>query len=182
VSESLPIIVLGAGGHAKVVIDTLKTSGATILGITDPDPETHGKNILGVPVLGSDGISAHSTGSLRLANGIGSIGLTQHRREIFQHYKALGYGFQQVVHPSATVADDVTLEEGTHIMAGAVIQPGTKIGRNAIINTGASVDHDCAIADHAYIGADAMIGSGAVVIGDVAPGAAVNGVPARRTN
>lgn len=157
----LPVIVLGAGGHAKVVIDTLLASGATILGITDRDPKTHGESILGIPVLGGDDtLSGHPVGSIVLANGIGSTGKITTRRRTFESFKEKGYEFLTVIHPSAILAGDVTLGEGAQVMAGAVLQPGVRIGRNAIVNTRASVDHDCVIGEHTHIAPGATLSGG----------------------
>ena len=207
----MTVLVIGAGGHAKVVIEALRSMNEHIIGATDADPAKHGSECQGVPVLGGDEVAHdHGPGAVLLANGIGQS--PEGRRTVYRRFKESAYEFLTIIHPSATVAADAELGEGAQVMAGAVIQPTARIGRNAIINTGAIVDHDCAIAEHAHIapgailcgavtvadgafvgagatviqgitiGADATIGAGAVVIDDVAPGAAVNGVPARRTN
>ena len=207
----MTVLVIGAGGHAKVVIEALMRMNEEIIGATDADPAKLGSECQGVPVLGGDEVAdGHGPGGVMLANGIG--GSVEGRRAVYRRFKESGYEFLTIIHPSATVAADAELGEGAQVMAGAVIQPAARIGHNAIINTGATVDHDCAIAEHAHIapgatlcgavtvadgafvgagatviqgvsiGADATIGAGAVVIDDVAPGAAVNGVPARRTN
>ncbi len=206
----LPIIVLGAGGHAKVVIDALLASGAQILGVTDLDPKTHGESILGIPVLGGDDtLSDHPANTVVLTNGIGSISRVKIRWKIFEHFKAKGYAFAKVVHPSAIIAPDVTLGEGAQVMAGAVIQPGTQIGPNTIVNSRASIDHDCIIGDHTHIapgttlsgaitvgeavhvgagttviqgiqiGAECVIAAGSVVLENVSGGAMVAGAPAK---
>ena len=160
-----PIIVLGTGGHAKVVINSLKTSGAQILGITDLNPKTHGETRLGVPVLGDDDhITEHPADTVQLVNGLGSTGKTTIRRKAFERLKEKGYEFLTVIHPSAIIAEDVTLGEGAQVMAGVVIQPGVRIGHNVIVNTRASVDHDCVIGDHVHIAPGATL-SGGIQVG-----------------
>lgn len=163
---NLPVIVLGAGGHAKVLIDALLASSAAVAGITAPGPLPADACVLGVPVMGGDDvISGFPPAEVRLVNGLGSIGLPVRRRQLFENFKDRGYTFATVVHPSAVIAADVVLGEGVQVMAGAVIQPGCRIGCNAIINTRASVDHDCIIGNHVHISPGVTL-SGGVSVGE----------------
>jgi UDP-perosamine 4-acetyltransferase len=172
-----PIVVIGAGGHAKVLIAALMAMGEKVLGLVDADREKWGTTILEVPVLGDDReIFRYRPADILLVNGIGSVGLPLRRTEVFNDLKKKGYSFAGVIHPAAVLAPEVTLDEGVQIMAGAIVQPGCRLGSNVIINTGASVDHDCQIGSHAhlapgvvlsggvFIGEGAHIGTGAVVI------------------
>lgn len=180
---SKPVIILGVGGHAKVLIDALRLYSTTILGATDADPAKEGQTVLGVPVLGDDAeLGKHATGAVLLVNGIGAVRVHPLRRQVFERYSGAGYQFANVVHPSAIVAQDVVLEEGAQVMAGVVIQPGSRIGRNAVINSGAVVDHDCTIESHVHVapgatlsgnvrvGAGAHVGTGATVIQGISIG------------
>jgi sugar O-acyltransferase (sialic acid O-acetyltransferase NeuD family) len=161
-----PVMVLGAGGHAKVLIEALLANSVEIAGIFDADPKMVGVTLLGVPVLGGDElIKKFPLTEIRLVNGLGSVGLPVKRRELFEQFKGMGYSFATVVHPSAVVASDAELGEGAQIMAGVVIQPGSRIGSNVIVNTRASVDHDCIIGDHVHIAPGVTL-SGGVVVGD----------------
>ncbi|WP_050479716.1 acetyltransferase [Herbaspirillum rhizosphaerae] len=202
------IIILGAGGHARVLLKAL--AGATVLGLTDPDPAKAGGAIAGIPILGTDdALKAYAVDKVVLVNGIGSVGSNERRRDLFARYKQIGYAFLNVCHPSAVVADDVLLGEGVQIMAGAILQTGCSVGENSIVNTGAVVDHDCGIGRHVHIapgavlsggvevgdnahvgagatviqgvriGANSLVGAGAVVVRDVPPGVRVAGVPAK---
>jgi sugar O-acyltransferase (sialic acid O-acetyltransferase NeuD family) len=165
---NLPVLIMGGGGHAKVLIDTLRLRSARIIGITEADPMKHGTEVLGVRVIGDDKtISEHAPGTLLLVNGIGSVNLPKAREAVFEKFKEKGFTFATVVHPSAVVAPDVVLGEGCQIMAGAVIQPGSRIGMNTIVNTKASVDHDCIISDHVHISPGVTL-SGGVTIGRMA--------------
>jgi sugar O-acyltransferase (sialic acid O-acetyltransferase NeuD family) len=181
---SIPVIVLGAGGHAKVLIEALLKNGAVIAGIVDPNPVFLGTEILGVPVIGGDEvITGYPPTDVLLVNGIGSISRPEVRKSVFERFVSQGYRFATVVHSSAVVASDVMLGEGAQVMAGAVIQPGTRIGCNAIVNTRASVDHDCQVEDHGHlapgvtlsgnvaVGAGTHVGTGATVIQGVSIGA-----------
>jgi len=181
---SLPLIVLGAGGHAAVLIDALQRCGAEILGIAGPGLAAGSKGPLGVPILGGDDdVLERDPGSIRLVNGLGSTRLPEARQSLYQRFKAGGYSFETVVHPSAVVARDVILGEGTQVMAGAVIQTGTILGANVIVNTRVSVDHDCRIGDGVHlapgvtlsglvtIGRASHLGTGSVVIHQITIGA-----------
>jgi sugar O-acyltransferase (sialic acid O-acetyltransferase NeuD family) len=163
---NLPIIVIGGGGHAKVLIEALHLCSATILGITESDPSKIGTDILGVHVIGSDDIiSRYAPGLLHLVNGIGSVHLPKKRKAVFEKFKEKGFTFKTVIHPSAVVASDVIFGEGVQIMAGTVIQPGSRIGVNTIVNTKTSVDHDCLIGEHVHLAPGVTL-SGEVVIGN----------------
>jgi len=178
-----PVIIIGAGGHARVLISTLKALRREIAGILHPEAAMIGQSIDGIPVLGNDDkIQEYAPYSVELVNGIGSISSTRKRREIYEKFKKDGYSFATVVHPTATVMHDVVLGEGVQVMAGAVIQIGCTVGDNAIVNTGAIVDHDCVVGAHAHVAPGAVlsgnvrlgdgchIGTGAVVIQGVAIG------------
>lgn len=206
------VIIIGGGGHAKVVADVLQLQGYAVLGYTDLDSE---KGCLPptIPFLGDDqAIFGHQPASILLANGLGSVRSTAGRRKIYEYFVNAGYQFVKLIHPSAIVANDVTIQEGAQIMAGAVIQPGSRIGNNVIVNTKASLDHDCLISDHVHVapgvtisggvyvgegthigtGAiiiqgisireNCLVGAGAVVIADVKDGRTVIGVPAREVS
>ena len=162
-----PVLILGAGGHAKVLIEALLATSAVIAGIVDADPEVVGTTILGISVIGGDElVREFPQTEILLVNGIGSVGLPVRRQRLFESFKALGYSFATVIHSSAVVASDVEVEEGAQIMAGVVIQPGTRIGSNVVVNTRASVDHDCVIGDHSHIAPGVTL-SGGVIVGDM---------------
>jgi sugar O-acyltransferase (sialic acid O-acetyltransferase NeuD family) len=160
----LPIILLGAGGHAKVLIDVLHLQSVEILGIVDADPNKKGQALMGVPIIGNDEeVTKYLPQEVRLVNGIGSVRVNSLRRQLFEHFKSKGYQFEKVVHPSAIIGAEVTFFEGVQIMAGVIIQTGCQIGMNVIINTGSSVDHDCQIGNHSHISPGAVLSGGVVV-------------------
>ena len=174
---SLPIVILGAGGHSKVLIDALLMQKAKILGVTDYQSEKKGKLILGIEVIGDDCmILDYKTDAIYLVNGLGSVGIPTQRKHLFCKFTELGYKFVKVIHLSSAIANDAQIGIGTQIMAGAVVQAGCRIGDNSIINTKASVDHDCMISSHVHIAPGATlcgeveveecvhIGTGATVI------------------
>ena len=157
----LPLMIVGAGGHARVLVDALQLNGVNILGILDADVSLHGKNVAGVPVHGGDEVlAAHATDSLLLVNGIGSIGNPEKRMRLFVRFKGMGYRFATVIHPRAIVARGLVLGEGVQVMAGAVLQTGTELGDNVVVNTAAVIDHDCRISAHCFISPGCNLGGG----------------------
>jgi sugar O-acyltransferase (sialic acid O-acetyltransferase NeuD family) len=199
-----PVVILGGGGHARVVIDTLRCAGMAIAGVIDPKAEVAARLPGGIAWLGSD-LSDIRPGEVDLALGIGSldVGAKNPRPRVFAEAKAAGFEVLSLRHPSAIIAADAEIGEGSQVMAGAIVQPGVRIGVNCIVNTGSGIDHDCRIGDHVHIapgvtlsgtvevgdgchlgsgaiviqniriGAEAMIAAGAVVTQNVAPGARV---------
>lgn len=179
---TLPIVILGGGGHGRVVLDTLREMNAEVLGVVDPNPDL----VLpaGLRLIGAS-LSALSPADCRLALGVGSVDVdtANRRRQLFAEGKAAGFGFASLRHPGAIISRDVSLGEGVQVMAGTVLQPGVRLGDNVIVNSRASVDHDCRIGDHVHIapgvvlsggveiGAGTHIGTGAVVIQGIAIGA-----------
>ncbi|MDD5170871.1 MAG: acetyltransferase [Syntrophales bacterium] len=165
---NLPVIIIGAGGHAKVLISTLKAIQADIIGLTDVAFDQSDIALRDLPVLGNDDkVLAYAPDRVTLVNGIGAVSSTAKRLNIYEKFKKHGYSFLTVIHPSAIIMDDVSLAEGVQVLAGAVIQTGCAVGINAIINTGAIVDHDSMIGEHVHI-APGVVLSGGVHVGTMA--------------
>ena len=162
----LPAIMIGGGGHAKVLIEALRLRNIPVLGILDLKAIDQTSSLTEIPYLGADeAVLKYKSNEVYVVNGIGSVGLPEKHREIFERFKKWGYQFLSVIHPAAHIAADVELGEGVQIMAGAVIQPGSVIRHNAIINTNTSVDHDCAIGAHVHLAPGVTL-CGGVNIGD----------------
>jgi UDP-perosamine 4-acetyltransferase len=160
------VVVIGAGGHAGVLLDVLGRCGIAVAGLTDADAGKHGKLLAGVRVLGGDEVlDRHPPASTILVNAMGSTESMSLRQEVYERLRKDGYRFLTLVHPSAVVALDAVLGEGVQVMAGAIVQPGAKVGANSIVNTGAQVDHDCRIGAHVHL-APGVVLSGTVTVGD----------------
>lgn len=202
-----PILIIGDGGHASVLIETLHAMERKIIGYTAPQKRIE----LTHPVyLGTDEvIDGFSPDEVELVIGIGTINVATCRKDLFEKFKNKGYIFTNVIHPSATLSPSVCLGEGTQIMAGAIVQMNVKLSDNIIINTGAIVDHDCNVESHVHIapgvtlsggvyvgeschigvgvtviqeiaiGDNTLIGAGSVVVTDIASNKKAYGVPAK---
>ena len=158
-----PVIIIGTGGHAKVVAECLYQSDREILGFVAPGM-TPGTHFLNSTILGDDEIiTDFSPKNIELANGLGSLPCENRRWELAAKMRHDGYFFTRVIHPSALIGTDVKLAEGVQIMAGTVIQTGSQVGKDSIINTGALVDHDCNIAENCHL-APGIVCSGSVRI------------------
>jgi len=160
-----PIIVIGAGGHSKVLIDTLLQQNVNILGIVDSDQMKIGQSVLKIKIVGDDFyINNYDPLNIDLVNGLGSVAATYLREKIYMYFKEQGYFFRSVIHSSAVISQNAVLAEGVQVMAGAVIQAGCHIGNNTIINTRTSIDHDCRVLDHVHIAPGCVL-SGNVSVG-----------------
>jgi sugar O-acyltransferase (sialic acid O-acetyltransferase NeuD family) len=165
-------IFIGAGGHAKVLLDALLQSGIKVSGVCDPLQPTSGglsryqwypdeKNILQMD-------RAHT----RLLNAIESVGDTSRRCNIYRRFKINGFHFHNIVHPLSSVSElDMEIGEGLQVLAGGVINTGANIGENVLINTHAVVEHDCTIGSHTHIASGAVVCGGCLLGENVHVGA-----------
>ena len=138
-----PLIILGAGGHARVMVALARAAGYSILGVCDPAfPVNDVSSWEGIEVLGNDSsLDNFEPDRVGLVLGIGQRATGNLRESRYNALRAKGYEFPALVHPAAWVARGVALQDGVQIMAGAVVQPGCEIGENSIVNTRAGVDH-----------------------------------------
>ena len=163
--QSLPLLILGAGGHAKVLLEALFQEQHKIIGVAAPHLDS-GDDYLGLAVIGSDEVVfEYNTQEVLLINGVGSLPGKQNRWDLSVTMRERGYRFGSVIHPNSTIATDVLFAEGVQLMAGAIIQPGCKIGRDSIINTGAQIDHDTIVGDQCHISPSVTL-SGDVQVGN----------------
>ncbi len=152
------VIIIGAGGHGKVVADIIRLNGDTVYGfLDDKEPEV----LPGFPVIGR--VNLINTLDNKAFCFFVAIGNNKIRQTIMEsYYKVEWY---TAIHPSAVIADDTEIGTGTAVMANAVVNSGSKIGRGVIINTAATVDHDNIIGDFVHISPGAHL-AGTVHIGD----------------
>jgi sugar O-acyltransferase (sialic acid O-acetyltransferase NeuD family) len=165
------ITLIGARGHARVLIHILQEAGTPPVAVTDIDDRLHGTDVYDVPVIGGDeAIFAQMPSDIILVNAVGNApgsgqsGLKL-RRALFESFKGKGFEFASVFSNDAVVSGKTTLGEGVQAITRAVIHPGVNIGDNTILNTGASLDHDCWVGAHSHIAPWAVL-CGGVTVGD----------------
>jgi len=162
---SKPVLVLGAGGHAAVLVDMLRQLNHTIVGLVARDKPADKPVFAGIPYYTSDDdVLAFDKDKVLLANGIGSLPGRNIRSGVHQQFKQAGYQFVTVVSPRAIVSDYSSLAEGVQVMPGAIINANSIIGAGTIVNSGAIVEHDCNIGSHNHIA------PGVALSGDVSTG------------
>jgi acetyltransferase EpsM len=200
------IVIFGAGGHAKVVLEAIRATQPNLLvTVLDDGQQPAGANLLGAPIVtGRDWLSAHWPDA-QVALGIGNNAA---RQEIVDWLLTQARPLATVIHPAAVISPSARIGGGSFLAAGGVVNADAGIGEGVIINTGASVDHDCVVGSCAHIapgarlcggirvgaraligagavlipgvsiGADAVVGAGSVVLNDVPAGSKVAGCPA----
>lgn len=176
-------IVIGAGGHAKIVLDILQEKKYEIVGLTDPNIEK-GELCMGYPVLGTDEVLRLflKVGVTDLVMGIGHTGNFQVRNQVYQNLQKEGFEFPALIHKNAIKADSAVIDKGVLVAAGSIINPEAKIGELCIINTSSVIEHEviiesgvhiaphATILGNAFIGENSFIGAGSVVLQGVKVG------------
>ncbi len=201
------LLIVGAGGHGKVVLDCARDTGRWQgFGFVD-DARLLGEETMGVEVVGT----RDSLKGLReqYDSCIVAVGANNARRTLLSLVRQAGFELPSLIHRHAYVSNTATLGQGTVVFAGAVVQAEARVGDGVIINTAATVDHDCVIGDVVHIcpgvhlggsveigqgswvgigstvregigiGEGVVIGAGACVVSDVPSGVTAIGVPAK---
>lgn len=200
------VLLIGGGGHCKVVIDVFRAAHCEPFGILDPHLTE--SDIFGVPVLGGDE-RASDLFEQGYQRAFVAIGENSVRRRIAARFMEIGFELVTAIHPSAVISTSARVESGSIVMPNAVINANARVGAFSIVNTAAIVEHDCVlgVAVHAAprsvmggnvtledevlfgigavarpgasIGARTIVGAGAVVIGKIGANLVVGGIPAR---
>ncbi len=161
------VIGLGAGGHAKVLVDLIEQlHDFEIVGFLERDPARWGHEFARYPIIGGDEqlASLRDAGVAHAFVGIGSVGDNRPRARLYHSIKDAGLEVLTLVHPTATIAKSVQLGDGVSIMAGAILQPDAVLADNVVINTASVIEHDCQLADHVFIAPSVTL-SGGVIVG-----------------
>ncbi len=207
-ASAKPLVVVGIGGHARVVLDAIERHGDyRVLGLL-ADPKTRGdaQHAYGYPILGGVEVLSRPDTPRRAVVALGS---GRARESWFSKLEQNDFDIVPIVHPAAHVGRDVALGAGAVVLAGAVINSGVTLGRGVLVRAGSTLDHNCLLEDFAHvapgahlagdvrigprshigigacvvpgiqIGADVLVGAGAVVTQSVPPGHTVVGTPGR---
>ena len=178
-ASDLPgMLVYGAGGHAKSVMEMARQMGAfNIVGIVDDNPSLAGTNVLGIPILGTRQAlpKLKEKGVTLAANGVGGIVDINVRVKLFELLEGYGFSFPVLVHPRATVEPSAKIEAGVQVFANAYVGSEAHLQPRCMVNTNAVVSHDCALgsyshiapgallAGHVHVGARTLVGMGVTV-------------------
>ena len=203
-AHDVPLIIYGAGGHGKVVLDIARSAGNSVSTVLDDDPEH--RELSGVQVTYAPEFSWDRVIHFYFLVAVGN---NSARQDIFRRLCQRGGMPKTLIHPFSAISASAEIGRGVSVSAGAVVNPGALVRDNCIINTCASVDHDCLVEEHCHlcpgvrlagnvtVGAGTMvgtgasilpgirvgqwccIGAGAVVNRDLPPGVVAYGVPAR---
>jgi UDP-perosamine 4-acetyltransferase len=203
------VIVLGAGGHAKVCIELLRASSMSVAFCIGGHDDS--QSCLGVPVLRGDDHLLRLRGEGYLLAFI-AVGSNASRQRLAGFAQGIGYELVNAISPAAIISPSVQMGKGIAVMAGAVINAEACVSDLAIVNTSATIDHDSRIGEAAHlapqcglagnvtvgaraflgigtrvipgvcIGSDVVAGAGSVIISDIESGSRVAGVPARKIN
>ena len=200
------MIIIGTGGHARVVAEIAKLSHYEIKGFIDLDYSGEDELIFGSPVLGGLEHIKHLPSDISF---FAAIGENAQRKQIFK--QMIGEDFMPIslIHPTAIIGEGVEVGVGTLICAGSIISTNARIGENSIINTGVIIDHEATIGSNSHIapgshiagrvkigagsfvgvganvidkiniGEGTTVGAGSVVIRDIPSNSKVVGIPGR---
>jgi len=158
------LVIIGAGGHARVVIDVARAAGFNPVAALDP--ASSGSRCNGVEVFGGDDL-AESLFAQGLRQAVVAIGDNQLRTRLGARLEEIGFTLPLIGHPSAVLSPSARIGPGTVIMPLAVVNACAKIGRMVIINTNAVIEHDCQIDDGVHIAPGSRLG-GTVWVGTCA--------------
>lgn len=155
------IIIIGAGGHAKVVIDIIELqSNYEIIGIIAQEDEKK-KELFGYKIYKGDKylLTFYNKGIKNIAIGIGGYKSNSLRKKIFNKVQKIGFNIPALIHPKAIVSSTAKIDDGSVIFAGVILNPEVQIRKNSIIATGSSIDHETIIEDHVLVSAGVTVGA-----------------------
>ena len=153
---SVPLILIGGGGHCKSVIEAAESAGYQILGVLDM-PEDVGKEILSTKVIGTDGDIPSYVDKAEFVITVGFIKNPTTRIKLYNRVKEAGGKLATIIASTAHVSKYAEIGEGTVVMHQAFVNAGAKIGNNVILNTFSNVEHDAIIGDQCHISTGVMV-------------------------
>lgn len=168
VSAPRPLVVLGGGEHARVVMDAARSRPDlwTVVGFVDPAPRPETVRLTGVPRLGGDpeALEGARTGAFAVILGVGGTRATLERQRVVEAYRDLAEGaWARVVHERAWVSPDARVGPGVLVAAGGLVNCGAQLGAHAVVNTGAIIEHDVELGRFSQAAPGAVVGGGVAV-------------------
>ena len=155
------VVILGGGGHARVLISELLLLDRKVVGVLDPNLDVD-QTISGVKVVGGDDkLSLYNPSEVQVVNGIGRLPKDCGRSRLLKKGVGASFDYAKVLSRNAIIHEAVEIGEGVQVLSGAVVQTGVTLGPHAVINTNSSVDHDC------RVGPNVWISPGVTICGDV---------------
>jgi len=175
-----PIVIIGGGGHASVLVDILRSQNRKILTVICPDEINARPVFSGIAHhKNDDEIFKYKPENVLLVNGVGMLPKSNMRRKLNQYFLSHGYKFETVISNGARISQFALIEEGAQVFAGAVIQVGAIVGSHSIINSSTLIEHDCTIGNYNHIAPratlcgqvttqdDVFVGAGATIIQNI---------------
>lgn len=159
------IIILGNGGHARSMADVIRSQNRyEIMGYISNDKNNHSVDY---PIIGTDDdlLKIYNSGIYNAAIGIGFLGRSPLRKQLYNILKRIGYSLPVICDPSACISPNVIIEEGVFIGKKAIVNINAHVGKMSIINTGAIVEHDCKVGNFSHISVGTVL-CGGVVVGE----------------
>jgi UDP-perosamine 4-acetyltransferase len=155
-------VILGGGGHAKVLIESLRAANSPLsFVILDRDPSRWGQNVLDVPILGDDSVLPEliAEGARFFVAAVGGVGDNGPRKRLFEQGISMGLEPLPIKHPTSICSQWADIGPGCQLLPGSILNAGAALGCNVIINSGAIVEHDCRIGDHVHVASGAVLAS-----------------------
>ena len=155
------LLIIGASGHGKVVADiAIQMDKWDSIAFLDDNDQLN--SVMGLKILGSTKDIFKYVDEYDIFVGIGN---NEIREKIYEQLNELGVSIPTLIHPSAVISEHVEIDEGTVVMAGAIINCCTNIGKGCIINTSSTVDHDCVLEDFVHVSPGVHL-AGSVIVGE----------------
>lgn len=155
-------VIFGGGGHAKVLVESLRASNSPLsLVILDEDSSRWGQQVLDVAIRGDDSLLPQliADGARFFVVAVGGVGYNEPRRRLFEHGISRGLEPLTIKHPASICSRWAKVGAGCQLLPGCIVNAGAELGRNVIVNSGAIVEHDCRIGDHVHVASGAVLSS-----------------------
>lgn len=167
-AEQIKVVGLGAGGHAKILVEILaQTERYKLIGFTDVNPGRWGTELLGYPILGGDEelakLYAKEVRTAFIGVGATSSAETRLRAKLFHQALELGFQIPTLIHSKALVSPSATIGVGSVVMAGAILNAGVRVGDNVVIYSGSILEHDSVIDNHVHLSPGAHLAGGVTI-------------------